>query len=363
MEYTADMLRSAASLFVAGETDELTLLSSSERENDSRAAVFMRAGGERSVLKLASNAFTSHRRIAGWTELIRETRALGYWSPALLASVNGRLSEELEAGGKRFVVWREEFAPYPPAQTDEECGKDEYKGKDSARPRSSDGKFPAWQEELVLFYASLGAKRLTGIPGPSGYVRLIPFDGEKTDEVEECVLAVEQNIRGKHPALLSRWEGIRSRWDENRAALARIYPRLPTSVFQADWNDTNVLLTKDGHFAGLIDYNLAGEDTVLNMALSVGSVGFNASPGGKEEDKARTEEVLALFSEKYRWNEDEIEAAPLLWRYIQALYWGEVHDMRKAENDGEAAAVLARIEAGLSEEISFAPFMRPDPSL
>lgn len=362
MEYTTDFLRSAASLFSAGEPEELTLLSSSERENDFRCAVLLVTGGEKSVLKLASNAFTSHRRIEGWELLIRETRALGYRSPALLHSVNGRLSEEIAYGGRRFVVWREEFAPYSLAQTEEELEKDEYRQKDAARPRSTDGTMPAWQEELILFYASLGAKRLTGFPGPSGYARLVPFDGDATDEVEECADLVGECVREKHPALVPRWEGIRSRWAENRAALARIRPRLPTSAFQADWNDTNVLLTEDGHFAGLIDYNIAGEDTVLNMALSIGSVGFNASAGGKEAEKARAETVLALFSRKYPWNEDEIEAAPLLWRYIQALYWSEVHDMRKAKDDGEAAAVLDRIEAGLSEEVSFAPFMRRTPS-
>lgn len=357
MDFSPEILRPAAELFFEGGPDGISLLSSSEREEDVRAAVLAVKNGQKSVVKLASNAFTTSRRIESWRTLIRETRSLGVYAPDLIPSVKGRLSEEFEIDGRRFVVWREEFAPYPFAQTQEEYGKDSYKEKDATRPRSEGGAFPAWQEELILFYASLGAKRLTGFPGPSGYARLTPFDGEKTDEVEECVLAVEENIRTDHPALLSRWEGIRSRWNENRDALAALYPRLPSSVFQADWNDTNVLLTKDGHFAGLIDCNLAGEDKVLNMALSVGYCGFNASPGGRGEDLKRTAAVLALFAEKYRWTPEEIEAAPLLWRYMTALYWGEVEDVGKAQNDGEAAAVLDRIEAGLEETHSFGPFM------
>ncbi len=361
MSDPSDILRRAAALFFP-EPFDVTLLSTSEREDDLRMAATVEADGKRRVLKLAANAFTTPRRIEGWMTLIRAARSMGVYMPALIASLSGKTAACCEIDGRAFVVWAEEFAPYPLAQTEEELEKDAYRQKDAARPRSSDGTMPAWQEELILFYASLGAKRLTGFPGPSGYVRLVPFDGDATDEVEECADLVGECVREKHSALVPRWEGIRSRWEENRAALARILPRLPTSAFQADWNDTNVLLTEDGHFAGLIDYNIAGEDTVLNMALSLGSVGFNVSADGKEAEKARAETVLALFSRKYPWNGDEIEAAPLLWRYIQALYWGEVHDMRKAKDDGEAAAVLDRIEAGLSEEVSFEAVMRGTPS-
>ena len=350
MDYSRDFLGRAARLFCP-DPESVSLISSSEREDDFRAASLVIQSGERFVLKLASNAFTHAARIEGWKTLIRETRSLGAYMPELIPSRAGRLSEEIAEGGHVFTVWAEEFAPFEPAQTEKELDSPEaYAEKNAARPKNAEGNAPAWEEELILLYARLGAKRIPGGWGVSGYARLTPFDGDETDEVEECVLLFGKDLSDRYPALLSRWEGLLCRWRENRDALASLYSRLPTSVFQADWNDTNVLLTGDGHFAGLIDCNIAGEDTVLNMALSIGRVGFNEDD---RESRDRARAVLTLFSRAYRWNEDETAAAPLLWKYISALFWGEVNDLKKAEKEEEAAAILDRIEKQLSAEVDF----------
>ncbi len=350
-----DALLAAASLFFPAPS-AVELLASSEREDDLRAAAAVEADGARYVLKLASNAFTTPRRIEGWKTLIRAARSANVWMPALIPSRAGRTAESCEIGGVPFVVWAEEFAPYPLAQTEDEIETDAYREKDAARPQSPDGR-PAWQTELIAFNAKLAAARLPGGWGVSGYVRLTPFDGEETDEVEECVRKLEASLADRHPALLGRWRRIRERWDENRAALAALYPRLPTSVFQADWNDTNVLLTEDGHFAGLIDCNLAGEDTALNMALTIGENGFNAGIGSASPAE-HAKKVLRLFGAQRPWNGDEIAAAPLLWRYITALCWDEVNAMRRAETEEAAARILDGIEERLAAEPGFRDAMR-----
>ncbi len=275
--------------------------------------------------------------------------------PALIPSRSGRLSEEFELDGRRYTAWREEFAPYPLAETEEEFGKDEYKQKDAARPKSEDGA-PVWHEELIALYAKLAAARLPGGWGMSGYVRLVPFDGEETDEVEECALKLGAEIESRFPALLPRWRETYGRWKANRDALAALWPRLPTSVFQADANDTNVLLTEDGHFAGLIDCNLAGEDTALNAALTIGYVGFAGDDPLTNEERAK--KALRIFARERAWNEDELEAAPLLWKYITALYWSEVGDVRDADTEEKAAAVLDQIDRALAAEVSFGHAMR-----
>ncbi len=348
-------LRRAAQLFVSGDAGSLTLLSKSERENDFRAAAVLEEDGVRTVVKIASNAFTTPRRIEGWENLIRESHALGAYMPALIPSLSGRLSEEFEFDGKIFTAWREEFAPYPLAQTDEEFGMDAYKQKDAARPKSEDGS-PAWQGELIALYAKLAAARLPGGWGMSGYVRLVPFDGEETDEVEECAVKLGAEIESRFPALLPRWRETYGKWKANRDALAALYSRLPTSVFQADANDTNVLLTEDGHFAGLIDCNLAGEDTALNAALTLGYVGFAGDDPLTDEERAK--KALRIFARERAWNADETAAAPILWKYITALYWSEVGDIQNADTGEKAAAVLDRIDRALEAEVSFEPYMR-----
>lgn len=341
----------AIRLFHRRDPESAVLMDESHRENDSRAAYLIEDGGTKTVLKLAANGFTTPRRAEGWAGLIRETRERGVWSPALLPSLYGRLAEIMEADGIRYVVWEEEFAPYHLAMGRNE-DPEAYRARDAARPRSSDGARPAWQEELILFYADLGAAHLGGDWGSSLYVRLEAPEGEETDEVEECVLLFEGDLLKRFPALADRWGEIRRRWEGIRDALAEVYPRLPASVFQADWNDSNVLLTADGHFAGLIDYNLAGEDKVLNMAMSIGTYGF-CSGGGGGDDAGRAADVLSLFASRYDWNGDERAAAPLLWHYLNDLYWSEVQDLEKARTEDEAAAVLDRVEKSMDRSVSF----------
>ena len=349
MKYDPHILRGAAELFFP-EPESVALLSSSDREGDHRAAAIVAKDGKRYVVKLASNAFTTTRRIEGWKTLICVSRSFGAYMPDLIPSRAGHTAESAVIDGRPFVVWAEEFAPFAPAQTEDELETEEYRIKDGARPKSPDGA-PAWQTELIAYSAKMAAARIPGGWGSSGYVRLSPPEDSETDEVTEAFLEAERHIREKHPALLDRWKTLKSRWEENRDALAALYPALPTSVFQADWNDTNVLLTEDGHFAGLIDYNLAGEDTALNMALSMGRYGFNGTNPLSAEERARR--VLRVFGREQPWNADECAAASLLWRYISAVYWSEAGDLEKAADDGEASAVLDRIEKALGREPGF----------
>ena len=60
-------------------------------------------------------------------------------------------------------------------------------------------------------------------------------------------------------------QGIWSRFLANRSSLERLYSQLPVSVFQADLNPGNILLDADMRFAGVLDFNLSGRDTALNV--------------------------------------------------------------------------------------------------
>ena len=63
MDFSPEILRPAAELFFEGGPDGISILSSSEREEDVRAAALAVKNGQKSVVKLASNAFTTSRRI------------------------------------------------------------------------------------------------------------------------------------------------------------------------------------------------------------------------------------------------------------------------------------------------------------
>lgn len=95
-----DALLAAASLFFPVPS-AVELLASSEREDDLRAAAAVEADGARYVLKLASNAFTTPRRIEGWKTLIRAARSANVWMPALIPSRRRRTRSKRTPTGKR----------------------------------------------------------------------------------------------------------------------------------------------------------------------------------------------------------------------------------------------------------------------
>lgn len=96
--------------------------------------------------------------------------------------------------------------------------------------------------------------------------------------------------------------------------------------------ENNLLLDKKGRFKGVIDYNLSGKDTVLNIIMSYGLVDYGSR--GREIDPnvipylnkvTQNTVILKLltcfkkFSRFYNFTESEIEAAPLLYRYISSI--------------------------------------------
>lgn len=90
---------------------------------------------------------------------------------------------------------------------------------------------------------------------------------DTTDEATECAVAFVNYIRDNIPAFLSQAEALLEMFYKRQEELKTVYPSLPTSCFQADLNDSNILLDEDSNFVGLIDFNLCGKEPILNYAV------------------------------------------------------------------------------------------------
>ena len=289
---------------------------------DSRTIIYVEYPEEKYVIKAAANDFTTTERVTGWVEMINNFREMGCYCPMLKKSRNGNYAEVLEVQGKSFVVWEEEFAKYSLPKNVEN------------KPKTPDGKRFVYEEELWEFVAKVGQKHFTNTWGDSLYVRLIPVPGEKTDEVTECVEKFESLIREKAPKFTGRLERVMDLFQKNKEKLEQVYFRLPTSVFQADTWDDNVLVDDDGHFRGILDYNLSGKDTMINMTFEAGWYGSrgvqwpkddkNTIPGLNRKNRDAWLEgfmvALKVFRNYYDFTETEAEAMTLLYRYILIYY-------------------------------------------
>ena len=221
-----------------------------------------------------------------------------------------------------------------------------------------------YEEELWEFVAKVGQKHFTNTWGDSMYVRLIPVPGEKTDEITECVETFIYLIKEKAPRFIPRMERVLELFQENKEKLEQVYFALPTSVFQADTWDDNLLLDEEGHFRGVLDYNLSGKDTVLNLLFEAyggrgrqkPKEGEDILPGyskaARDADYAGLMEALRVYRKYYDFTEAEAEAAILLKRYTETLDYGAIHAIEKyAENEDMMNQLFDAIEDELTKDV------------
>ena len=171
-----------------------------------------------------------------------------------------------------------------------------------------------------------------------------------------------------------RFQRIWSRFLANRGALERIYGRLPVSMFQADLNPGNILLDRDMRFAGVLDLNLTGRDTALNVFFRELWINFDEDiPDKRENNMYYVEENsekalrsfldnLSLMKNSYHFTQAEREAALLLYRYLRPFWWRPLHALKRDQGDSEKVEQILRwIEKEQSRSVDFDGIMTGDP--
>ena len=342
-------------LFADAQPTEYEVRNTSHGETDFRKAVIARWEGgvlppelgERMVLKLAANGFTDPAHLEMWERLAEEYRRRGYWCPRFLRTRAGEFPF-VEYKGRRCIVYGEEFAPFPTA--------------DSFDPAviSPNGRF-TYLDELLRMNAEIADAHFDFTDLPSGWVLFGVFDPADTeDEVMEDAhawLACAEKLPEAYRIQVRR---IWDRWLQNRAYLEKEYHRLPTSVFQADLNSTNILLDENGSFAGLMDFNIAGRETFLNYLFREVPYIFGKRAAPPEPDAApqddRLERIfyaLKVVKERYTFCEAEKELALPLFRCLCPLWYTDVERLKEAKNGEEIQAALDDAERLQTMEIDF----------
>lgn len=304
------------------------IINSSRGESDFREAVIAQwSDGRKYVLKLADNDFTFAERITAWRRCAEEHRKLGYYAPAIIFAKNSGFPT-VEYKGRRCTAYVEEFAAYP-------CCKDDCLSLENTKA-------------AAIMMAKIAALRLDFTEYPSGYCLFERFcESDKTDEVLEEALLWKSYADKLPQEFSAQTERIWERWLQNRAELEKLYGSLPTSVFQADVNPTNILVDDNGALVGVFDFNLCGKDTLVNYLF-------------REFDHDKNAETILLAlkaaSTVYRFSDEEIAAMPLVFRCVRPLF--TQYDDRLKNADGlersEIQKILDEIEYLQTMEIDFA---------
>jgi hypothetical protein len=125
---------------------------------------------------------------------------------------------------------------------------------------------------------------------------LAPFDiPVGTDEKQQNFDSLCKTLRDMGETGLE--EKLEARHSDIRGKLREVYKGLPRCVFQADENFSNVLVGEDRHMAGLIDFNMAGTEVIVNQFANLGLGG-----GFREDIKEAigAEARLRYAEESYR---------------------------------------------------------------
>ena len=200
--------------------------------------------------------------------------------------------------------------------------------------------------------AKIAAKKLDYTEYPSGYCLFETFSPEEEcDEVMDNALEWKRTADALPDEFHGQTERIWRLWNDNREKLKAVYPKLPTSVFQADLNPTNLLIGENGEFKGVYDFNLCGRDVFLNYLMRENYDGFE-----KELELIRA--VLRIASAYYEFTEEEKAAAPLLYRCIKPLWYNRVEELKEAGNETEKIRrCLDRTEHYLTADIDLTSCM------
>lgn len=219
-------------------------------------------------------------------------------------------------------------------------------------------------DDAIEMNACVASMHFDFAPFPSAWCAFEKFcPSDSDDEVMENAVNW-LNIAKKLPVSFSgQVKRIWKLWNKNKEELRKIYPLLPTSVFQADINKSNILLDKDGTFKGVLDFNLCGKEVFINYLFRetpyvMTKEGFT----GSSEDNIELERIFRavhIVKKAYRFSEIEIYAAPLLYRYQKPLWFTRIEELTNAENDTvKIGKCLSVSEKMLTDEIDWASEMK-----
>ena len=320
------------SLFLDEVPAAVQTLDTSHGEEDFRETFIIETeAGNKYVLKLADNDFTFPEKIAVWQRTVEEYRKLGYYCPRMIADRSGSFPM-VDYAGHRCAAYLEEYAPYQPAED-----RFAENGEETKTP------YDTYIRDIWQMTAKIAALYLDYSKYPSAYCLFELFcPSDKTDEVlgnaldwKACADTLPEEFR-------EQTERIWKLWTDNRAALEKIYPQFPTSVFQADLNSSNILVDEEGRFAGIYDFNLCGRDVFLNYLM--------------RECRSVPEicRVLEIAAEYYHFSDFEKDTALMLYRCLKPLWYCEVEELKELGDDRKAIrAFLDKTEHMLTDPIDF----------
>ena len=207
------------------------------------------------VLRFNKAPEMTEKRIRELNRLIERYKDFGLQAPAFLPDKNDRYFHEWNG----LIVYLAEYVDLPTAY---ELDSSEWDA--------------IWQEVLdsvAGFAQTYKNVDLIDTMGMYSLFDLAPYDKEvgKDEKQQNFEMLIDALKEVGEPALIDKLTAKHKKIREN---LRKVYRELPRCVFQADENLSNILVDEQHHMAGLIDFNMAGTEVIVNQFANLGG-GFD----------------------------------------------------------------------------------------
>lgn len=318
------------SLYYDTEVSDVKTLDLCRGDDDFRKIYIADDGHRKLVIKYLSNTFSDKHRIEGWFRLMDEYRKTGLYCPAVVPNRSGELLHCDTADGRDYYTYAEEYSVY---ETAEHIGEEKYK----------DAQWHVcFMPDIMRSLGKIASAGLDILDWPSACCLLEPFCApDTTDETTECAETFVKYTRENLSEHSARAEALLKMFYERQEELRAVYHLLPTSCFQADLNDSNILLDDNNNFVGLIDFNMCGKEPILNYTVRealwgvsdkrlFGENGSRLYFYDKESDNLRIKlflENIGYIQENYRFSEFEKSVFPNLYRYMNSFCWISINEI------------------------------------
>lgn len=269
---------------------------------------------DRYVLKVNSAGVMWEGRLQEISRLIQRYRSIGIYCPALMPTIEGSFSCRWEKAGKEYICYVEEFAAYPLYGWEIDHDRKEV------------------VEHLGVLAAKFSGIDVSETKSMWSIIDLAPLDVDMDEKQENTNTLVAALRESGYAELANRVDFLNK---EMREQIMTVFTQLPRCVYQGDLNPTNEL-HQDGHFVGLIDFNLSGTDVNINVFLNE----TNCFPEEEEFDRlsvgqilgnmdAQQKGLLSVIFRHYTMNTAEKYAFPYYQRIVDLFQYPNVCSMVK----------------------------------
>ena len=119
---------------------------------------------------------------------------------------------------------------------------------------------------------------------------------------------------------------IEALYNEHRLKLYTLWSQLPTAATQGDFCHYNMLFHND-KLVGLCDFNLAGDEVLINECVAVGIyLCWHVDYDGSLTASERFTQFIESYQRERSWTKLEYDAFPSLFAIIRAFRYDRVED-------------------------------------